>query len=477
MKPVWIVDDDRSIRWVLEKALERDGISYESFVSAPEVLQAIGSGDPCVLVSDIRMPGESGLVLLEKVKERYPRLPVIIMTAYSDLDSAVAAFQGGAFEYLPKPFDVDHAVALIRRAMAESSAQTPVETASGASAEMLGQAPAMQEVFRAIGRLSQSSATVLITGESGTGKELVARALHRHSPRAAGPFIAINTAAIPKDLLESELFGHERGAFTGAQSARRGRFEQAEGGTLFLDEIGDMPSDLQVRLLRVLADGEYYRVGGHAPQKSNVRVIAATHQNLEERVRRGLFREDLLHRLDVVRLRLPPLRERQDDIAPLARHFLAKSARDLAVEPKVLSEGALRVLTAFSFPGNVRQLENLCHWITVMAPGQRVDVADLPAELRDPASGAAGSNGSDLDWRAALDRELSHALARGEQGVGERLLREFKRTLILRSLAHTGGHRLEAAQWLGWGRNTLTRKIQELGLEPELRKGGGASAP
>ena len=477
MKPVWIVDDDRSIRWVLEKALERDGISYESFVSAPEVLQAIGSGDPSVLVSDIRMPGESGLVLLEKVKERYPRLPVIIMTAYSDLDSAVAAFQGGAFEYLPKPFDVDHAVALIRRAMAESSAQTPVETASGASAEMLGQAPAMQEVFRAIGRLSQSSATVLITGESGTGKELVARALHRHSPRAAGPFIAINTAAIPKDLLESELFGHERGAFTGAQSARRGRFEQAEGGTLFLDEIGDMPSDLQVRLLRVLADGEYYRVGGHAPQKSNVRVIAATHQNLEERVRRGLFREDLLHRLDVVRLRLPPLRERQDDIAPLARHFLAKSARDLAVEPKVLSEGALRVLTAFSFPGNVRQLENLCHWITVMAPGQRVDVADLPAELRDPASGAAGSNGSDLDWRAALDRELSHALARGEQGVGERLLREFKRTLILRSLAHTGGHRLEAAQWLGWGRNTLTRKIQELGLEPELRKGGGASAP
>jgi len=423
------------------------------------------------------MPGESGLVLLEKVKERYPRLPVIIMTAYSDLDSAVAAFQGGAFEYLPKPFDVDHAVALIRRAMAESSAQTPVETASGASAEMLGQAPAMQEVFRAIGRLSQSSATVLITGESGTGKELVARALHRHSPRAAGPFIAINTAAIPKDLLESELFGHERGAFTGAQSARRGRFEQAEGGTLFLDEIGDMPSDLQVRLLRVLADGEYYRVGGHAPQKSNVRVIAATHQNLEERVRRGLFREDLLHRLDVVRLRLPPLRERQDDIAPLARHFLAKSARDLAVEPKVLSEGALKVLTAFSFPGNVRQLENLCHWITVMAPGQRVDVADLPAELRDPASGAAGSNGSDLDWRAALDRELSHALARGEQGVGERLLREFKRTLILRSLAHTGGHRLEAAQWLGWGRNTLTRKIQELGLEPELRKGGGASAP
>jgi two-component system nitrogen regulation response regulator GlnG len=474
-KPVWIVDDDRSIRWVLEKALERDGIAYESFVSAAEVLQALASGDPCVLISDIRMPGQSGLVLLEKVKERFPRLPVIIMTAYSDLDSAVAAFQGGAFEYLPKPFDVDHAVALIRRAMAESSAQTTVQPASAAAAEILGQAPAMQDVFRAIGRLSQSSATVLITGESGTGKELVARALHRHSPRATGPFIAINTAAIPKDLLESELFGHERGAFTGAQSARRGRFEQAEGGTLFLDEIGDMPSDLQVRLLRVLADGEYYRVGGHAPQKSNVRVIAATHQNLEERVRLGLFREDLLHRLDVVRVRLPPLRERQEDIAPLARHFLAKSARELAVEPKVLSEAATKVLAAFPFPGNVRQLENICHWITVMAPGQRIEVADLPAELREPSTATDGGTVGAVDWRTALDQELAHALARGEHGVGERLLREFKRALILRALAHTGGHRLEAAQWLGWGRYTLTRKIQELGLEAELRKGGGAS--
>jgi two-component system nitrogen regulation response regulator GlnG len=396
------------------------------------------------------------------------------MTAYSDLDSAVAAFQGGAFEYLPKPFDVDHAVALIRRAMAEAPAQPPVESAPGTTPEMLGQAPAMQEVFRAIGRLSQSNATVLITGESGTGKELVARALHRHSPRVAAPFIAINTAAIPKDLLESELFGHERGAFTGAQSARRGRYEQAEGGTLFLDEIGDMPPDLQVRLLRVLADGEYYRVGGHAPQKSNVRVIAATHQNLEERVRQGLFREDLLHRLDVVRLRLPPLRERQDDIAPLARHFLLKSARELAVEPKVLSGAALKLVTSFAFPGNVRQLENICHWITVMAPGQRIDVADLPAELREMPAGAGGTDAGSSDWRTALDRELTAALARGEQGVGDRLLREFKRTLILRSLTHTGGHRIEAAQRLGWGRNTLTRKIQELGLEPELRKGGNA---
>ena len=335
MKPVWIVDDDRSIRWVLEKALAREGIPYKTFATAYEVLQALAVSEPQVLVSDIRMPGESGLVLLNKVKERYPQIPVIIMTAYSDLDSAVASFQGGAFEYLPKPFDVDHALALIRRATHRDACRRSTPSRRRPKRPRCsGQAPAMQEVFRAIGRLSQSNATVLITGESGTGKELVARALHRHSPRAAGPFVAINTAAIPKDLLESELFGHERGAFTGAQSSRRGRFEQAEGGTLFLDEIGDMPPDLQVRLLRVLSDGEYYRVGGHAPLKSNVRVIAATHQNLEERVRQGLFREDLMHRLNVVRLRLPPLRERAEDIAPLARHFLQKSARELAVEPK-----------------------------------------------------------------------------------------------------------------------------------------------
>src|SRR6187399_553496 len=346
MKPVWIVDDDRSIRWVLEKALAREGIPYKTFASAYEVLQALAVSQPQVLVSDVRMPGESGLVLLNKVKEQYPHIPVIIMTAYSDLDSAVQAFQGGAFEYLPKPFDVDNAVALIRRATSETPVASPIQAASTEPPEMLGQAPAMQEVFRAIGRLAQSNVTALITGESGTGKELVARALHRHSARAAGPFVAINTAAIPKDLLESELFGHERGAFTGAQSSRRGRFEQAEGGTLFLDEIGDMPADLQVRLLRVLADGEYYRVGGHAPQRATVRIIAATHQNLEERVRQGLFREDLLHRLNVVRLRLPPLRERPEDIAPLARHFLRKSARDLAVETKTLSDDALKVLAA-----------------------------------------------------------------------------------------------------------------------------------
>ncbi|HZQ61990.1 MAG TPA: nitrogen regulation protein NR(I) [Casimicrobiaceae bacterium] len=468
-RPVWIVDDDRSIRWVLEKALARESIPHKTFASVYEVLQALAHSQPQVIVSDIRMPGESGLELLNKVKERYPHIPVIIMTAYSDLDSAVAAFQGGAFEYLPKPFDVDHALALIRRAIAEQQAPAPMMTSMPEAPEMLGQAPAMQEVFRAIGRLSQSNVTVLITGESGTGKELVARALHRHSPRAAGPFVAINTAAIPKDLLESELFGHERGAFTGAQASRRGRFEQAEGGTLFLDEIGDMPLDLQVRLLRVLADGEYYRVGGHAPLKANVRVIAATHQNLEERVRQGLFREDLMHRLNVVRLRLPPLRERAEDIAPLARHFLQKSARELAVEPKLLSEAALKVIQGFSYPGNVRQLENICHWLTVMAPGQRVEAADLPPELREtkPSPDDAG----DGSWRQALDRELAQALSRGERAVGDRLEKEFEKILILRALAHTGGHRMEAAQWLGWGRNTLTRKIQELGLEPELRKG------
>src|SRR5881628_46670 len=395
MKPVWVIDDDRSIRWVFEKALAREGIPFKTFAQATEAMEALdAAGAPQVLVSDIRMPGTSGLELLQTLKQRFPDLPVIVMTAYSDLESAVAAFQGGAFEYLPKPFDVDQAVDLIRRALGESMRDDEVEESSTGSQDILGQAQSMQEVFRAIGRLSQSHVTVLITGESGTGKELVARALHRHSVRAAQPFVAINTAAIPKDLLESELFGHERGAFTGAQSSRRGRFEQAEGGTLFLDEIGDMPPDLQVRLLRVLADGEYYRVGGHAPLKANVRIIAATHQNLEERVRQGLFREDLLHRLNVVRLRLPPLRERAEDIAPLARHFLQKSARELAVESKHLTDRAFKLLATFSFPGNVRQLENICHWLTVMAPGQRIDIADLPPEVRATpgADGASESN-------------------------------------------------------------------------------------
>src|SRR5512139_969041 len=398
MKPIWIADDDQSIRFVLEKALQREQLPTRSFTNPRDVLAALDeeSEGPQVLVSDIRMPGGSGLELLEKVKARHPGLPVIIMTAFSDLDSAVSAFQGGAFEYLPKPFDLPKALELIHRAVEESQREEVAQESIESAPEMLGQAPAMQDVFRAIGRLSQSNVTVLITGESGSGKELVARALHKHSPRAGGPFVAINTAAIPKDLLESELFGHERGAFTGAQASRRGRFEQADGGTLFLDEIGDMPFDLQVRLLRVLSDGEYYRVGGHAPQRANVRIIAATHQNLEERVRQGLFREDLLHRLNVVRMRLPPLRERAEDIPPLARHFLQKSARELAVEPKQITDEALKVLQSFAFPGNVRQLENICHWLTVMAPGQRVDVADLPPDVRQPAAG--DSSGADTGW-------------------------------------------------------------------------------
>jgi two-component system, NtrC family, nitrogen regulation response regulator GlnG len=462
MNPVWIIDDDRSIRWVFEKALAREGIGFRTFATAQEALDRLGRESPQVVVTDIRMPGVSGLEFMQALKERLPSTPVIVMTAYSDLESAVAAFQGGAFEYLPKPFDVDHAVELVRRALDESRRQFEAPPAGGDTPEILGQAPAMQEVFRAIGRLSQSHATVLINGESGTGKELVARALHRHSPRAAKAFIAINTAAIPKDLLESELFGHERGAFTGAQAMRRGRFEQAEGGTLFLDEIGDMPADLQTRLLRVLSDGQFYRVGGHTPITANVRVIAATHQDLDARVRQGLFREDLYHRLNVIRLRLPSLRERREDIPLLARHFLARSARELGVEGKHLTEAALQFLSTRDFPGNVRQLENLCHWVTVMAPGQVVDVGDLPPEMRDEVPAAQGGA---VDWRLALEREVTALLARGETGIADGLTRDFETALITRALAHTGGRRIEAASLLGIGRNTLTRKVQELRID------------
>jgi two-component system nitrogen regulation response regulator GlnG len=464
MKPVWIIDDDRSIRWVFEKALTREGIPFKLFSSAQESLASLESSTPQVVVSDIRMPGGSGLDLLQKIKERHPGVPVIIMTAYSDLESAVAAFQGGAFEYLPKPFDVDHAIDLIRRATDESLRQDEEAEAPQESPEILGQAQSMQEVFRAIGRLTQSHATVLINGESGTGKELVARALHRHSPRASRPFIAINTAAIPKDLLESELFGHERGAFTGAQAMRRGRFEQAEGGTLFLDEIGDMPPDLQTRLLRVLSDGNFYRVGGHQPIKANVRIIAATHQDLESRVKQGLFREDLFHRLNVIRLRLPPLRERREDIALLARHFMQKSARELNVEAKRLTEGTLKYMVSLDWPGNVRQLENVCHWLTVMAPGSSVDIKDLPPELREEARDANVEA-----WTAALEREADQLLKRGDSAILDDLTRKFEKALITRALAHTGGRRIEASHLLGMGRNTLTRKIQELGLD-ELEK-------
>jgi len=469
MKPVWVIDDDRSIRWVFEKALTREGIPFKTFGLAQDALDALERDTPQVLVSDIRMPGASGLEVLQNVKQKHPGLPVIIMTAYSDLESAVAAFQGGAFEYLPKPFDVDQAVELIRRAVDESLHEGAAEEAATATPEILGQAPAMQEVFRAIGRLSASTATVLITGESGTGKELVARALHRHSPRAANPFIAINTAAMPKDLLESELFGHERGAFTGAQAMRRGRFEQAEGGTLFLDEIGDMASDLQTRLLRVLSDGNFYRVGGHQPLRANVRVIAATHQDLDSRVREGTFREDLYHRLNVIRLRLPSLRERREDVPLLARHFLAKSARDLGVEPKRLAEGAMNFLVAQDWAGNVRQLENVCHWLTVMAPGQTVDVSDLPPEVREDAAA-----GGEADWTAVLQRHVDKALMRGESGIMDSLVREFEKVLIARALVHTGGRRIEAASLLGIGRNTITRKIAELRLE---ERAGPAEPP
>ena len=462
MKPVWIIDDDRSIRWVLEKSLTREGIDFISFASADDALRALVSNTPQVVVSDIRMPGKSGLDFLHTLHERLPHIPVIIMTAYSDLESAVTAFQGGAFEYLPKPFDVNHAIELIRRALDQSLRKSDETQQVQLDADILGQAPAMQEVFRAIGKLSQSHATVLINGESGTGKELVAHALHRHSLRADKPFIAINTAAIPKDLLESELFGHERGAFTGAAAMRRGRFEQAEGGTLFLDEIGDMPSDLQTRLLRVLSDGNFYRVGGHQPIKANVRIITATHQNLDERVKQGLFREDLFHRLNVIRLRLPPLRERREDIPLLAKFFLQKSASELSVEQKQLSDAAMQYLKAQDFPGNVRQLENLCHWLTVMTPSQVVEINDLPAEWRE---GSAASPAEGSDWQTELAQQAALALQRGDERIMDTLTVQFERILIMQALKHTNGRRIEAATLLGIGRNTLTRKIQELGLD------------
>ncbi len=473
----WIVDDDRSIRWVLEKALEREGLAFKAFATASEALKQLEIEIPAVIVSDIRMPGSSGLDLLAAAKVSAPDLPIIIMTAYSDLESAVSAFQGGAFDYLAKPFDIDHAVALIRRALAmrvsnttksPSSAQTPEVTQS----DMLGASPAMQEVFRAIGRLSSTQVSVLITGESGTGKELVARALHQHSPRAKKPFIAINAAAIPRDLLESELFGHERGSFTGAQAQRRGRFEQAEGGTLFLDEIGDMPAELQTRLLRVLQEGEFYRVGGHAPIKSDVRVIAATHQDLDGRVISGAFREDLLHRLNVVRLKLPSLRERKEDIALLTQHFLKRVGAQLNIEPKRLTPAAQEALAAFAFPGNVRQLENFCHSISVMSPGTIVDLADLPVEVRVPQAAVAAGQAAQQDWRAELDATLFAALQTKESAAGDRFTEEFERQMILTALRYTGGRRVEAAAWLGWGRNTITRKIADLKLEEELRSRG-----
>ena len=530
MKPIWIVDDDQSIRFVLEKALLRENLPSRSFTNPRDVLTALdqleeGSDQaPQIMVSDIRMPGGSGLDLLEKVKHKFPGLPVIIMTAYSDLDSAVSAFQGGAFEYLPKPFDVPKAVELIRRAVDESLREEVAEERMAAAPEMLGQAPAMQDVFRAIGKLSQSNVTVMITGESGTGKELVARALHKHSPRGdvtksaaktgsnllptltrEGPFVAINTAAIPKDLLESELFGHERGAFTGAQTMRRGRFEQADGGTLFLDEIGDMPFDLQTRLLRVLSDGHFYRVGGHTAIKTNVRVIAATHQDLEQRVKEGGFREDLFHRLNVIRLRLPALHQRREDIPMLSKHFLIQSAKQLGVEPKRFTEAALAQLAGFSFPGNVRQLENICHWLTVMAPSQVIEPKDLPPEVQGSSMNAYHAEAvsqlashpepvidarpesaegisykampevqpervvmsNDGNWELGMAKVAKELLATERTDVWDEMTRRFESHLIQAALLSTKGRRVDAAHKLGIGRNTITRKIQELGLDKD----------
>lgn len=465
---VWVVDDDSAIRWVLDKALSSSQIRCETFDCAAAVLDALQQGKPDVLLSDIRMPGMDGLTLLGQLQQQAPQLPVIIMTAHSDLDAAVSAYQRGAFDYLPKPFDLDEAVALVERALQHSLEQrqqrTPAnEPVRGAQSEIIGEAPAMQEVFRAIGRLSRTAISVLINGESGTGKELIAHALHRHSPRASAPFIALNMAAIPKDLIESELFGHEKGAFTGAGAVRQGRFEQANGGTLFLDEIGDMPLDIQTRLLRVLADGQFYRVGGHTPLHVDVRIIAATHQDLEARVREGLFREDLFHRLNVIRLQLPALRERRQDIAALSRHFLLSAARELGVEAKTLHPDTLRVMSEFHWPGNVRQLENICRGLTVMAAGKEIFVSDLPAELTRPAS-SVDTAASALNWQQPLQQWVLQQLARGQEDLLTTLQPEFEQLLLDAALQHTRGHKQEAARLLGWGRNTLTRKLKELGI-------------
>ncbi len=459
---IWVVDDDRSIRWVLEKAFNKADMEVRTFEEADSVLRALERTQPDAIISDVRMPGMDGLAMLDKVHSKHPDLPVIIITAHSDLDSAVSAYKGGAFEYLPKPFDIDEAVELTIRAVKhhkEVVSDNKIEPVQ--DKEIIGEAPSMQEVFRAIGRLSRSNITVLINGESGTGKELVAEALHRHSPRADNAFIALNMAAIPRDLLESELFGHEKGAFTGAQAARKGRFEQADGGTLFLDEIGDMPAELQTRLLRVLADGEFYRVGGHSPVKVDVRIIAATHQDLEKRVEQGDFREDLFHRLNVIRIHIPALRERSEDIGLLARHFLQAAATELGMETKTLDDESLDYLRKLEWRGNVRQLQNTCRWITVMAPGQEVHMDDLPPELLNKETKAQVSD----DWVKVLQYWAEQQLANGEIDLFDKATPEFERVMIQAALRSAGGRRQDAARLLGCGRNTLTRKIKELGME------------
>ncbi|MCU7878144.1 MAG: nitrogen regulation protein NR(I) [Candidatus Thiodiazotropha sp. (ex Lucinoma borealis)] len=460
---VWVIDDDRSIRWVLEKTLEKADMDVTSFESADHVLSFLDKEQPDVVVSDIRMPGMDGLELLELLHARFPGLPVIIMTAHSDLESAVSAYHGGAFEYLPKPFDVDDAVQQIRRACRQQITvdEKPAINAKEKEKEIIGEAPAMQEVFRAIGRLARSNITVLINGESGTGKELVAQALHRHSSRAVGPFVALNMAAIPRDLMESELFGHERGAFTGAQTRRVGRFEQADSGTLFLDEIGDMPAELQTRLLRVLADGEFYRVGGHEPVKVDVRIIAATHQHLEGLVKSGSFREDLFHRLNVIRIHIPALRQRREDIPVLMKHFLNNTAEELAVESKLLLPETVAYLSQMEWPGNVRQLENTARWLTVMASGQEIHIDDLPTELRDSETPPTFQD----DWRQLLRGWAKKRLQEGCEGLLNEAGPDFETAMIETALEHTAGRRQDAARLLGWGRNTLTRKIKDLGME------------
>jgi len=462
---VWIIDDDRSIRWVLERALTQAGMQPAVFESGDQVLARMAQEQPDAIISDIRMPGIDGITLLARIVEEHPDIPVIIMTAHSDLESAVTSYQTGAFEYLPKPFDVDDAVALVKRAVAHSrerrAASEPAPDNNQRHAEIIGEAPAMQEVFRAIGRLSHSNITVLINGESGTGKELVAQALHNHSPRAKHPFIALNMAAIPKDLIESELFGHEKGAFTGAGAARQGRFEQANNGTLFLDEIGDMPADTQTRLLRVLADGEFYRVGGTTPIKVDVRIIAATHQNLEKLVTAGSFREDLFHRLNVIRVHLPRLAERREDIPRLMAHFLKRAARELSVDPKVLRPESEEYLTTLPWPGNVRQLENTCRWLTVMASGREIHIDDLPPELLQQAE----TPPTGQTWQEGLRSWSEQELKRGHRSILDVAVPEFEKIMIETALRHTGGRRRDASILLGWGRNTLTRKIKELNLD------------
>ena len=465
---VWVIDDDKSIRWVLERALQGVDLEVESFEDASGVIELLPQRQPSAIVTDIRMPGVDGLELLSHLTENFPSLPVIIMTAHSDLDSAVSAYQGGAFEYLPKPFDVDDAVELVTRAIqhSQSQYQQSPATLQEQVPEIIGEAPSMQEVFRAIGRLSRSKITVMITGESGSGKELVAHALHKHSPRASKPFIALNTAAIPRDLLESELFGHEKGAFTGAQNQRKGRFEQADGGTLFLDEIGDMPPELQTRLLRVLADGEFYRVGGHTPIKVDVRIIAATHQNLEQGVQQGNFREDLFHRLNVIRIHIPPLCERRVDIPLLAKHFLERAAKELNMEIKQLDEETQEYIQQLDWPGNVRQLENTCRWLTVMSPGNVIHMDDMPPELLQDSN----KHNDASDWESALKRWANQQLLQGQDTLLHDAVPRFEQILIEVALSHTGGRRQDAAKLLGWGRNTLTRKIKELGMVVDKEK-------